>query len=687
MKGRHLVALISLLLCFSVWSGLLFAGGAQEAEQAETSMQAAEGVAMESGGDYDWAGSWFAPPTASQLGITSFNEAPELKSLVAQGSLPSVGERLPDDPVVLQPLREVGKYGGTLRVARMGPSDWGDLHRGTKGLLFRADPSASGVVPYLGKGYEISSDNKTLTIYLREGVKWSDGAPFTSEDFTWNWENRVHDPNVAAWDGGFNAGGKSADVVALDDYTVKMTFAEPVPSLRMTRLLNWYSVKSPDLWSPAHFAKQYHIDFNPDAGKEAKAEGYENWQGYLNAKLDMGPSQAYPHPELGPWYMESISAQKKLQLRNPYFWAVDTEGNQLPYIDRVEAVYFSDKEVAVLSMMQGKIDIGGRLMNPADFPVYKENEGIGNYTLYEWQDTKMTRAGYQFNMTHNDPVLRKIFQDKRYRQAMSLAINREEINQFAFQGLAVPQQMTIDPGASFSEDWWRMSYAEYDPDKAKLMLDEVGLKDTNGDGWRERPDGEVFAFDMLVSESSVLGSMGYQISELVADYWRDIGCKVNLRSITQDLDEQRAFANEMDMTIFPSEGDLETRVYADVLFDNESYFGYAMLWEDWLNYQDWVEGGSAGDAPPEGEEPPQEIKDFVLLWDSWVNAMDKTEYERLGKQVWSHLAENVYMIGTVGKVVRPILINNRIHNVPTKLQFSFETYLWVPTTPSQWWVD
>ena len=326
MRSRQ--TLILVLLCFFLGSGLLFAGGTPDADSEESTAPKME--AMAPSGEYDWAPGWLDPPTASQLGIKSFSEAPELKSMVSKGMLPPVEDRLPDDPVVLEPLREVGKYGGSLRVARMGPSDWGDLHRGTKALLFRADPSASGVVPYLGKGFEVSSDNKTLTIYLREGVKWSDGAPFTSYDFTWNWENRVHDTDVSSWNGGFAAGGKSAKVTAIGDYTVKMTFAEPVPSLRMTRLLNWYSVKNPDLWCPAEFAKQYHIKFNPDAGKLAKDEGYENWQGLLSAKLSMNPGQPYPGPELGPWYMDSISAQKKLQLRNPYFWAVDTEGQQLP---------------------------------------------------------------------------------------------------------------------------------------------------------------------------------------------------------------------------------------------------------------------------------------------------------------------------------------------------------------------
>lgn len=682
MKKRVILTLLVLLLGTMLGCTALFARGAKEGATGQPSATAKPAAV----GKYSWIANWYETPTASQMGIAKFSESPALAARVKAGELPPVEQRLPKDPLVIQPLEEKGKYGGTLRVARMGPTDWGDMHRGVKGFLFRADPSTGMALPFLAKGYEISSNNTQLTYFLREGARWSDGQPFTSEDIMWNYTYRIADPDVAGWNGGFEADGKLALFEKVDDYTVKITFAAPMSLLKLTRLLNWYGMKQSDAYTPAHYMKKYHKKFNAEIEKEAKAEGYDSWVGYLEARNAMNPQQAYTKPEMGAWTMQSVSPQKKVQVRNPYYWAVDTQGNQLPYIDTVEAVYFSDKQVAILSMMQGKIDIGGRLMDPADFAVYKQSEQAGNYTVLEWQDTKNTRAGYRFNLTHKDPVLRKIFQDKRFRQAMSVAINREEINQFAFQGLATPMQFTIDSGASFYDEAWARAYAEYDPAKAKQMLEEIGLKDTDGDGWRERSDGKILGFDMLVAASSVLGTMGMTISELVADNWRDVGVKINLRQITQDLDEQRSFANEMDMTIFPSEGDLETRVPFRVYYDNESYFGYAMLWEDWLDYQDWVMRGKKGDPPPQGEEPPKEIKDFVALWDRWINSLDKDTYNKLGKEVWSYMAENVGMIGTVGKAIRPILINNRLVNVPQKMPFSFETYLWVPTTPAQWFI-
>ena len=193
-------------------------------------------------------------------------------------------------------------------------------------------------------------------------------------------------------------------------------------------------------------------------------------------------------------------------------WAVDTAGNQLPYIDNLTMSYFSQSEVAILSMMQGSVDLGGRLPDPADFALYKENESIGDYTLREWQDLKTARIIYMFNLNHEDPAKRQVFLDKRFRHAMSLAINREEINEFAFNGLATPQQFTVAAGTEFYDPAWARAFADYDPARAKAMLDEIGLRDTDGDGVREGPDGNPFALSMSTSSSSVIGPMGFNIS-------------------------------------------------------------------------------------------------------------------------------------------------------------------------------
>ena len=154
--------------------------------------------------------------------------------------------------------------------------------------------------------------------------------------------------------------------------------------------------------------KDFSLRTNENAEALAKEHGYENWIGHFMARRDMSPKQPFTMPELSAWTLDSRDAIGIYLVRNPYFWAVDTAGNQLPYIDRIEARYFSDKQVAILSMMQGKIDIGGRMMNPDEFPLYVQNQEEGDYRVLQWQDTKMTRVGYQFNLMHLEPVKRQV---------------------------------------------------------------------------------------------------------------------------------------------------------------------------------------------------------------------------------------------------------------------------------------
>ena len=530
MRALRLLGLA--LLASATVSGLAFSAGQDGATEETAASAASMGGAeiVKIGGVYTWPRSWLEAPVASALNITSFSEAPALAQLVQAGELPPVTERLPDDPLVFEPYEEVGRYGGTLRVARLSPGDWGDMHRGHKVFPYRADPSTSEAIPMLFAAFDASSDGTVWTFHLRPGVKWSDGQPFTTADIMFAYDYIFRDPDIPhGTRNRFTVNGELAQFDPLDDYTLRVTFAGPVSKLITMQMLNWTRIKQGDFFVPAHYMNEFHVRTNRNAEALAKEHGYEGWVAHFMARRDMSPKQPFTMPELSAWTLEDRDATGIYMVRNPYFWAVDTAGNQLPYIDRIEARYFSDKQVAILSMMQGKIDIGGRMMNPDEFPLYLRNQDEGDYRILQWQDTKMTRVGYQFNLMHPDPVKRQVFADIRFRRAASVAIDRVAVNEFAFQGLATPSQMTIDPGASFADPAWTQNYAEYDPEQAKSWLAEVGLEDTDGDGVLEGPDGRPFVIDLLVSSESVLGTMGFTVSEIVAENWRDVGLQVNLR--------------------------------------------------------------------------------------------------------------------------------------------------------------
>ena len=685
---RILLMLMALSLWVAVGAAVVFGAGAQEEAAREAAATAAvPGTDIVKVVDrYTVKESWLEAPTASQLGITTFSEAPMLAAMVQRGELPPVVERLPDDPLVFEPYGEIGTYGGELRVARTGPRDWGDLERGAMVFLFRADPTLNEIIPFGAKGYALSGDRRVLTLYLREGMKWSDGAPFTTADFMWMYDNIITDYDIRSsgriyW----SMGGELSKWEALDDYTLQVTFQAPITPTQLIPLLNWQRTREGRTVTPAHYAKEFHPEFNPNAEKMAKDEGYENWIAHLAARIDTNAGQKYTPPQLGAWVMERRDSAGKYLIRNPYFLAVDTAGNQLPYIDKLIATYFADKQVAILSMMQGQVDVGGRLMDPGSFALYKQNEEVGDYRILEWQDTKTARVIYSFSLNHQDPVKRPIFLDKRFRQAMSLAINREEINQFVFLGMATPQQFTVDPGAEFYDPAWARSYADYDPQRAMKLLDEMGMRDRDGDDWREAPGGEPFALQMLPHTSSVLGTMGDNVSELVRDYWQEIGIKVGYKQISQELREELSLANQLDLAISISSSYMPSRLPSRPEFGG-GQIAHAREWGNWRDHKLWEEGGRQGEEPPVGREPTGEWREYLDAWHAWVDAPNAAEFNRIGREVWQMQADLLPVIGTVGKAVRPIIINNRIRNVPEVLPFSFESLLWVQTVPAQWFI-
>ena len=608
-----------------------------------------------------------------------------LAAMVQSGELPPVAERLPDDPLVLEPFEQTGSYGGELRVARTGPSDWGDMHRGRKAFLFRADPTLNEIIPYGAKGHELSDDRTVLTIHLREGMKWSDGEPFTTADFMWVYEHVFSDYDIPARArNAFTMAGELARWEADGDYTLRITFPAPVTPIMLIPVLNWYEVQSGRMFTPAHHMREFHPQFNADAEKLAKEDGHDNWIAGLLARMSNAPNQKHPRPDLSPWVQERRDSTAIFYARNPYFFAVDGVGNQLPYIDRVKALFFADKQVAILGMMQGKVDIGGGLTDPGSFALYKENEEIGNYRVLEWQDTKDARVAFMFSLNHKDPVKGPIFLDKRFRQAMSLAINREEINQFVFLGMATPQQYTVDAGAAFYNPEWAHAYGDYDPERAMAILDEIGMTDRDGDGWREAPGGEEFILEMRPHTSSVIGTMGDNVSELTRAYWNEIGIRTNYKQLSEELWDTQMQANELDLVIYISQSSMAGRLR---LPNFDDVVTYAVEWSDWVKHEQWIEGGRKGEEPAPGVAPTGEWRRYIDLWRQWLDAPNTAEFNRIGYELWDLQAELLGTIGTVAKTVRPIIVNNRIRNVPEVLPFSFATFLWVQAAPAQWYIE
>ncbi len=599
--------------------------------------------------------------------IESFSEAPMLRVKVAAGELPPVEERLPQEPGVTVPRDEIGEYGGTL-------TGWWDIiwisHFEFYGLGM-IGPDLK-VVPNIAKGWDLSEDAKTLTVYLRKGMKWSDGELFTADDFLFWYEDIVlNDELTPSKPTRWSPGGELMQVEKVDDYTVTWSFA--IPNSRVIE-----TITQGFQWAPKHYLEKWHPKYNPNAQKLAEEEGYDNWWAAFKFHLEeLGDPN---RPSLAPWQTTKVDSFNNMYLeRNPYFWKVDTAGNQLPYVDNLIHMQFESGEAYILKIMAGEIPFGGLSLNFNDYPLYKQDEEKGDYSVVLATATAGAETGIVFNYTHKDPVLKEIFNDIRWRQAMSLAINRDEINEALYFGMGTPRQATMTPGASFYEDWMGKYYAEYDPEKANRLLDEMGLQWNEGDQWRLRPDGEDLALTFEYYQDIT------EHFELIKKYWEEVGVKVSLKRVGDSgLYRTRLAANETDLGVWKF--DYQTEIRSRKAGPLERFRppfhtpSVALGGVEWWNW--WKSDGEIGEEPP---EIIKELYDLTVQWGATTTGSD--EYLRIGKEVLTINLENLFVIGTVGLIPKPIIITNSLKNVIYEGEVFGADYLrWMQYAPWQWFL-
>ena len=454
--------------------------------------------------------------------ITSFNEAPALAALVAAGELPPVEDRLPDEPQVIEPLERIGTYGGDLKALASGARAVDvDTRRPRLQMLVQYD--LKEILPNIPLAYEFNDDASALTLHLRNGMRWSDGEPLTSADFLFWYEDVASNEELTPANRGiWRPGGELVKVEAVDDLTVRFRFAVPHPLI-----LHFLSMKRSDSRSfpvdPKHYLSQFHIKYNAKAGDLAKEQGHDTWvelfraHDVRNVQDDMDFSAAH---DVGNRQRRTRWGNHYFA-RNPYFWKIDTAGNQLPYMDRQVRVVIENQEVANLRSMAGEVHYSSFYLTLENYPLYRESEAKGDYRTVLLVNPRSSIQAYQLNLTYNeDPVLRELFNDIRFRQAMSLALNRDQINEVALLGRAIPRAWSVDPSNPFYEDWMGEYFTDYDPDRANAILDEIGLQwDADGE-FRLRPDGK--RLDIILEYRPTEGPKA-TINQLASSHWKAIG--------------------------------------------------------------------------------------------------------------------------------------------------------------------
>jgi len=581
----------------------------------------------------------------------NFREAPMLHARVVAGELPPVALRLPENPLVIHPPERIGPYGGTWKRLATSAVDVGIVFwRVSCERLVQWGPMGRKILPNLASSWQVDDESRTFTFRLRRGVRWSDGHPFTADDIIFWYRDVLLNPHLTpVIHPQFRRGGQVVRVRKLDDYAVQFSFKEPhVLFLQMMASSRAGGEYNPAIY-PAHYLKQFHPKYVPAEVLDAKvkAAGFSFWYQLFR---DRRGTRNVDLPRLSAWVVaRPPPAQPAILERNPYYWKVDTRGNQLPYIDRI-AVQILAPETLTLRAISGDIGMQGRHLDFSNYPLFMENRRRGGYRVLRWINSKGTRYILAPNLNHKDPVLRRIMADRRFRIALSVAINREELNEVVFFGIGTPRQAAPPPFSPFYSPEYAEAFTKYDPEMANRLLDEMGLDRRNGAGVRLRPDGKPLVLRIEMSTAFAANAKLYQ---LVADHWSAVGVKTELKLLARQLWNQRHYALIHDVAAFEGASDLNPLLDPRWLFPagEDSYQG--------ISYAYWFKSGGRA-----GEKPPREIRECMEIFRRIESTPDENERMRLFRRLIELNRRNLWIIGTVGDVPAIYVVKNTFRNVP-----------------------
>ncbi len=636
----------------------------------------------------------FQDAASCELGFADHPQIADYNGkITGNGDLPAIADRLPAEPLVVAPYDTIGKHGGVLTGLSKGTeSGTSDLLSVRHVNFVRYADDLQTLVPNVAKAWSWNDDYTELTIVLRDGHKWSDGAPFTAGDVAFWHNDMILNPDVfEKTPDRWLFAGEPAKVEAVDDLTVKFTFPVPTPGI-----LNRFAVDYGQPFQPKHFLSQFMTKHNPDADKVAQEYGFANgaeavdfyyggsdWKDVPSPLLKDADKAAKIGravlPTLESHILVEENAEGRKLVANPYFHMVDTAGNQLPYIGEIVETYIGDKEVQNLKIMNGDVVWKQQAVFLEDFPLLKENESKGDYTV-SFAPTFGENVFYSFNRTHEDPVLREIFNDVRFNRAMSLAMNRDEINEIVYLGQGEPMQGVPAEvkTVSFVTDEHLSKDIAYDPDQARALLEEMGLTDSDGDGTVERPDGKPLVVRLVYSSQGAPVKM----HELVRDYWTDAGVRVDLKEVTSDEYRAAGNNNDLDLTVWKYDGNAGPTISQDVTvfvppFGDFFNPGTGFAWASWKK-----SGGS------EGIEPPEDIKQLWELSEKFIQVeFGSDASNEIGKQITDIHVDNMLKIGTVGNIVAPFMYRNDLQNVKPITAKTYDFYWAYPYRTQQWWLE
>jgi peptide/nickel transport system substrate-binding protein len=612
-----------------------------------------------------------------QTGGAKGLEAPMLAALVERGDLPPVEERLPANPLEVEPAERVGVYGGEWLTALSGTGDHPWLSRtvGYDGLT-RWSPDGIDLIPNLAEEWEVSEDGLTVTFVLREGLKWSDGEPFTVEDIVFAQNDVLNNPELTPIQD-----ANRATAEAVDDVTVAITFTRPFAIYPLNQATG-LAVEAQLVNKPRHYLEQFHIDYNPEAAQLAEQEGLASWVELMDRRV--GVTDGILHwqnpelPTMRPWRMiEPLADSGRVVFeRNPFYWKVDPEGSQLPYLDRVVYEVIQDQEVILTRALNGDFDMHMRHFNTfQNQPVLAENRESGGYDFFETATGEMNTAIVALNLTTENPVLNEVFNNQDFRIGLSHAINRQEIIDVVYQQQGEPWQAAPRDDTPFFNETLAKQYTEFDVDLANEHLDAAGYR-RDGQGRRLGPDGQPIVFTVDIAAD--FRADHPDAMEMVRNYWLEVGVDARIRTEQRELVQDRKNANQHDAIIWPGDNGgigalLDPRWYFP-FHQDESMF--AIPWARW-----YETGGQ------EGAEPPPRIREQMDLYHELEATADAEGQYELMRQILQISQEEFWVMGLNLTPPGFGIVASSFHNVPEPVPNDTAHNAPGPSNPEQYFIE
>lgn len=580
-------------------------------------------------------------------------EPPALEADVKAGKLPPVAKRLPENPLVLNLAAgaQLGQYGGSLNMLIGRSRDVRMLVVYGYARLVGYDQNFN-IVPDILESIDVK-DERIFTMKLRRGHRWSDGQPFGVEDFRYFWEDVANNKELSPIGppSDLLVDGEAPKVEFPDKQTVRYSWSKPNPDF----LPRMAGASPLFIFRPAHYLRQFHGKYKKKAAEADKSGASKrNWAAVHNREDNMYQFDNPALPTVQPWMNTSKPpADRFVAPRNPYFHRVDANGRQLPYIDRV-VLSVAEGKLIPAKAGAGESDLQARDLQFNNYTFLKKGEKTNNYRTLLWKTVRGAHFALYPNLNVNDPVWKPIVRDPRFRRALSLAIDRAQVNQVLYFGLAAESNDTVVPESPLYKKEYQIRWTQYDKKAANKLLDELGLK-RGADGVRRLPDGRPME---IIVETAGESTEQTDILELIRETWREVGIKLFAKPSQREVLRNRVFSGDALMSVWSG---IENGI-AGPSVSPEELAPTTQQQLHWPKFGQYFEtSGKAGEAPDIAE-----VAELLKLNNAWRGATTREERTKIWHRMLQIHSEQLFTIGVINGVSQPVVVRNSLRNVPDK---------------------